>query len=645
MALCLLVGAVSGFAQTPNDLKDHGIPVPAAENRGYTVTVDGEDNRVVLIWQMDAGTRYQLVIYADTGKVLQVPVEPYAGDNAFAVWHSTRGLWYSHYGSHFYEFDPKTLTFTFGGETPSRCAMSMHEDSSGVIWASLYPNAHLVSFNPETRELVNYGQVNEETWAQYTTYMAMDEAGWVYVGIGNTLAQLVGFNPATGERRAYVPQEKREHGVGYPFVGSDGKVYATVPGWSSANVLLAGEPAPIEGTEGMQHDQLMQLLAKQEPAVGLDPIRGARSRSLRQFPDGSRITKVDLEARLLGVVDADGTAREVAFDYKTPGPELAVLYAGPDGRIYGSTAHPSRLFTYDPAKDQLVFYPAGKIAFKSLRTQGNYLFGGHYSGGVFWLVDTSKPLTLAPVPSIFGQEITYDKPEEGAADNPQNLGKFQPNVNIPRNAFAHPDGKHIMISGQPGYGYVGGGLVIYNLETKEITQLTHKDLLPDYSTMAIAALPNGDLLCGTSPRGGHGTNTMHDYATLYILDWQTKKVIWQSEPLEQMQSMQSMIQGPDGLYYCVGGDGSFLVFNGQSREVVHTASLSEYGGHTTNQAMVLGPDNKIYLGLTKALLRITPGTFEVEKLCEPPGGIQAGLGIISGRVYFGSRAHLMSFGL
>jgi len=629
MAFCLLVGSVSGFAQKPEDLKDHGVPVPASQNRGHTLAVDGEGNRVVLIWQMNGGTKYQLVIDVETGQTRQIPVEPYVGDNAFAVLHSSRDLWYSQYGSHFYEFDPKTLSFSFGGKTPSRCAMSMHEDSSGVIWAALFPNAHLVSFNPDTRELVNHGRLNEETWGQYPNSMAVDEAGWVYVGIGNTLGQLAGYNPAGGKRRAYVAQEARKHGVGRVFLGTDGKVYATAPGWSW-HVLSAGEATALEADE---------------PPVNPHPTRGSRSRVVRKFPDGSGISKLDLEMRRLVLREADGTEREVAFDYQTLGTGIAVLYAGPDGRIYGSTAHPSRLFTYDPANDQLLFYPNVKIAFKSLRTQGSYVFGGHYSGGVFWLLDTARPLTITPVPSVFGQQITVREPQEGEAGNPLQIGRFNPNVNMPRNAFAHPDGKHIMISGQPGYGYVGGGLVIYNLQTKEITELTHKDLLPDYSTMAIQTLPNGDLICGTSPRGGHGTDTVHESAALYVLDWQTKKVTWQTVPLKTLKGIQSMITGPDGLYYCIGDDGTLLVFDGQSKKVVHHAGLSQYGNHTTNQAVVRGSDDKFYLALSRALLRITPGTFEVEKLAEPPGGIEAGLGIIDGRVYFASRGHLLSIGL
>lgn len=631
VAICLLTGSVGSMAQVPEDLTDHGVPVPASQRRGATATLDGEGNRVVLVWLMNGGTKSQLVIWPDTGETRQIPVEPYSGDNPFAVLHSSRDLWYSMYGGHLYEFEPKTLSFSFACEIPARCAMSMYEDSEGIIWASLYPTAHLVSYNPETRELTDHGQVNEETWAQYTRSMAIDDAGWIYVGIGTASGQVVGLNPATGERKAYVADDKRTQGSGRVFRGTDDKVYATVPntdwGW---HVLSAGEATPIEG----------------DPPVGAAPMRtGSQGGFFRDFPDGSRVNSIDLEMRQLVIQEADGTTREVPFDYDTDGTGVAVMYAGPDDKIYGSTAHPSRLFIYEPDKDQLYFHPNVGIAFKSLRTQGQYLFGGHYSGGIFWLLDTTKPITLTPVPSIFGADISVQEADEGAEDNPKQLGRFNPNVNIPRNAFAHPDGKHIMISGQPGYGYVGGGLVIYNLETEEITELTHEDLLEGYSTMAIAALPDGNLLCGTSPRAGHGTTVVHEKAALYILDWPTKLVVWKSEPLEEISSIQNMLPGPDGLYYCIGGDGTFVVFDADSREIVHTADLSEYGRHPTNQAMVMGPEGKIYMALTGALLRITPTTFEVEPLVAPPGGIEAGLGIIDGRIYFSSGGRLMSIGL
>ena len=627
----LLLSSIAAFGQTV-EIRDHGVPVPASERRGVTATLDGEGNRVALVWLMNGGTKHQLVINVENGETKQIPVEPYSGDNPFAVLHSTRDLWYSLYGGHLYEFDPRTLSFSFTCDIPSRCAMSMYEDPQGIIWASLFPTAHLVSFDPQTHELTDHGQVNEESWAQYTRSMAIDDAGWVYVGIGTAGGQVVGFNPATGERRPYVPQDKRTEGSsGRVFRGTDGKVYGAVPntdwGW---HMLSDGAAPPIEG----------------DPPVKAAPMRtDSQGAFFREFPDGSSLGPLNLEMRTLVVREADGTERELSFDYDTDGTEAAVMCAGPDGKIYGSSAHPSRLFVYNPATEDLYFYPGEGIAFKSLRTQSQYVFGGHYSGGIFWLLDTANPITLTPVSSTYGRQITVARGEEGAENNPKNLGRFNPNVNIPRNAFAHPDGKHIMISGQPGYGHVGGGLIIYNLETEEITELKDEELLPGYSTMAIAALPSGDLLCGTSPRGGHGTTTEHTQASLYILDWQTKKVTWQSEPLEQMASMQSMLRCADGLYYCVGADGTLLVFDAEKREVVHHAALGEYGNHTTNQAMILGPDGKIHLALTRTLLRITPETFEIEVLVTPPGGIEAGLGIIDDRIYFSSRGRLQSIGL
>lgn len=634
--ILLLLSVAVVWAQPADDITDHGVPVPASATRGWTTSLDGEGNRVVLVWLMNGGTRYQLVIWPDTGEARQVPVEPYVGDNVYVTWYSTRDLWYSHFGGHLYEFDPATLTFSFAGETPRGAAMSMHEDSSGRMWAALFPGAHLVSYDPATRELVNYDPINEETWGQYPTHLAVDDAGWVYAAIGTARGQVVGMNPETGQRRAYIAEDKRTQiALSNPrmFRGTDGKVYATVPGcdWGW-HVLFEGEATALDA---------------EEPPVSphLDASGHGRGKANRTFPDGSRVTRVDLETRLLSVTEADGTERQVAFEYAAGATGVAVMRAGPDGKIYGSTAHPSRLFVYDPGNDHMVFYPNVNIAFKSLRTEGQYLFGGHYSGGFFWLMDTTKPLTFTPMTSGYGRQMPVPQAEEGAEPNPKELGRFNPNVNIPRNAFAHPDGKHIMISGQPGYGYVGGGLIIYNLETEQITELTHEDLLPGYSTMAIAALPNGDLLCGTSPRAGHGTTPAHSQAALYIMDWESKQVAWQSEPLEQMTSMQSMLAGPDGLYYCVGGDGTLLVFDADKREVVHHAALAEYGRHTTNQAMILGPDDNIYLALTGGLLRITPATFEIELLARPKAGIEAGLAILDGRIYFASGGHLMSVGL
>ena len=175
-----------------------------------------------------------------------------------------------------------------------------------------------------------------------------------------------------------------------------------------------------------------KIMAELDPPAAVDPIRGQASRSIREFPDGSKLVDLNLETKNLVVLEADGAKRSVPVSFEGSPIYVAVLCAGPDGKIYGSTAHPSRLFVYDPALDELIFYPSVKIAFKSLRVHGKHVFGGHYSDGVFWLLDTSAPITASPKASVTGRTITAATAPAGAADNPANLGAFSPVVNMPR---------------------------------------------------------------------------------------------------------------------------------------------------------------------------------------------------------------------
>ena len=64
----------------------------------------------------------------------------------------------------------------------------------------------------------------------------------------------------------------------------------------------------------------------------------------------------------------------------------------------------------------------------------------------------------------------------------------------------HPDGKHIMIGSQPGYGFMGGGLIIYSRNAANHEARPYRPP-SDYSTMGIWP-PDSNLLCGTSPQGG-----------------------------------------------------------------------------------------------------------------------------------------------
>ena len=153
---------------------DHGVATPNSSHRGIVATVDGEGRNVVLMWLLDhRGCASLLVVDLETGDSHQrtIPFHP-RSDSPFASMLSSKNRYYTHFASHFLEYDPATDEFTFFHETAPQMAMSMTEDDNGVIWAATYPQSGVVSYNPETGELRDYGQVYTQNWAQYPRSIA-----------------------------------------------------------------------------------------------------------------------------------------------------------------------------------------------------------------------------------------------------------------------------------------------------------------------------------------------------------------------------------------------------------------------------------------------------------------------------------------
>ena len=176
---------------------DHGVVSPFSTQRGIVATVDGNGRDVVLVWLFDhRGSYGLLMIDAETGKTDEFTL-PFSADYAvFSSILSSKNKFYTLFNKNFVEFDPVKRAITFRKEINHNMAMGMTEDDKGVIWAATYPNSGLVSFNPETRDLKNWGFLyQKQPWSQYQPSVAADKAGWIYFGIGNTASQIIAFNP------------------------------------------------------------------------------------------------------------------------------------------------------------------------------------------------------------------------------------------------------------------------------------------------------------------------------------------------------------------------------------------------------------------------------------------------------------------
>jgi len=605
-----------------NGYYDHGVATPISNHRGTVATVDGDGRNVVLLWLYDhRGCYGLLMIDAETGNTQQFDT-PYdwRGDGPFASVLSSRNRFYSHFGSHLLEFDPVRRAFTFHHETVPQMAMSMTEADDGVIWSGTYPNSAVASYNPETGEFRDYGNLYKQNWRQYPRSIATDDKGWVYFGIGSTAGQIIVLNPETGEATPVVPESERGKGHSPVYRDMNGKVYGqNIPGED-------GDWYELYGGDWRK--------LKAAPELNRKPII-ASSQGLfhREFPDGKRLIAADLVERQIVIEDpATGDRTVRSFDYSSEGAHIMGVATAPNNTIVGGTAFPMRFFSYDPAQDNWTRHNAlGQ--WNTVVRQNDRFFVGAYTQGLLQEWDPSREWVLT------------ERGKEGS--NPELLSECRAVINRPHDLLAHPDGKTIVMAGTPGYGHTGGGLLFWDRETEESVLLQHTDILPEHSTLSLAALPDGRLLGGSTTAAGTGGEKRAEQAELYIMDMANKKVEWHDVVFPGVQGYTDLCPGPGDLIYGFADRRTFFVFDPATRKVVHQKDYHDEYGSTTSQqgprVFVTSPEGVIYVLFNKGIATVDQSTHEITLISESPLSISGGGDYLDGRVYFYHGSHVYSY--
>ncbi|MDO8542355.1 MAG: hypothetical protein Q7S40_18100 [Opitutaceae bacterium] len=511
--------------------------------------------------------------------------------------------------------------FTFAGKTRPRMAMSMTEADDGTIWSASYPDSGLVSFNPKTREFKDHGTLNKENWLQYPRSVAVDDAGWVYVGIGSTAGQIIIFDPRSEKARALFAPPERTQGYASVYRDVDGSVYGHLAGATDSWHVFRGGAVRKIGAHARSNPKRI--------------IASSQGLFHQQFPSGRRATVCDTIERVLEVEDPNTRERKrVRFDYTSEGAHLMGIATSPDGTVCGGTAFPMRFFSYDPRRDRWINRPAyGQ--FNTVARQGDRVFFGGYTHGFLLEWDPSR--------------AWIDSDRDKADSNPLHLTECAPAINRPHHLLAHPDGKMVVLAGTPGYGYTGGGLLLWDRETKTRRLLEHSDLIPDQSTMSMVALPAGKLLGGTTTSPGTGGEKKAAQAELYLLDLPTGKVEWHAAVFPGAQTYTAMYTGSGGLVFGFVDRSRFFVFDPVRRTVVHQENAGARFGPCVSQqgprVFVSGPGDTLYAIFTKGIASVDRRTFEIQMRAESPVSINAGGDYLDGRIYFGSGSHVYSWRL
>ena len=142
-----------------NKLIDHGTPVVAEEERTAAICTKEEESRFVI-----AAKGFVLIVDLEKGTSKQVFFPLANKEYPFASF-SSGGLFYTGAGNMLLVLDPFKECFVDyqvieNGE--EIVGFSFAEDSSGMIYFTSYPHCHLLSYDVQTKSVIDYGSMHTE---------------------------------------------------------------------------------------------------------------------------------------------------------------------------------------------------------------------------------------------------------------------------------------------------------------------------------------------------------------------------------------------------------------------------------------------------------------------------------------------------
>jgi hypothetical protein len=584
--------------------KDLGVPV--REGICWSTFVGpgktGERDTIYLSFSQYNAPLSLLALNPDTGQIRQFngPLSSEMGSWGFTIDHENRIYLGSYYSAYLLRFDPKTEKWDDLGQPAGEsesfiCRITTARD--GKIWGGTYPSAKLFSYDPKTGARENFGRMDPD---QFYCYPTAGDDGLIYCAIQFEKMDIIVFDPEKKTKTSLIPPESRKPGRMSLIKGKDGKIYAKLS-TSDKWFLIEGGKKLVE--------------------VSKSDISFAQS----GLPDGRTFSLID--GSLLRIENPlTKEKKEIPLRYEAAGAYIFAVGTGPDGKIYGSSMLPLRLFVYDPQSHSLVnlgkaSYAAGEVY--SMGALDGKLYLCSYPEARLSIYDPNKPLR-------FGND------EEA---NPRDLGPMGEGLYRPRAMITGPHGK-VYIGGYPDYGLLGGAISVY--EPKRNEKRVYRHVIQNQSIASLAYIEKFDLIAGgSSIRGGTGTHAIEKEAILMLWDPKEEKKIFEVVPVPEAKTILSLAATIEGLLYGITNNEKVFVFDPERREV---KKIIDLGFKEPREiSLQLGVDQRLY-GLAKeAIFFIDPRNDQVSLVMKPPVPIYSGMAILGRKIYFGSGANLWEF--
>lgn len=573
--------------------------------RQNPIAAPGQDGRNKLYFALKTDTKI-LLLQVDPETNLQKQFNSTKGVGAWALTIGPDKKIYlgTFYDGYILSFDPqheeKGLSVVGRPVSSETYIWQLIVGKDGRLYGGTYPHAKLISYDPVTEQMQDLGSMDEDQ--QYCRYLVTGDDDWIYLGIGTENATIKAYNTHTHELQRSIPERDTQPGFAYVWEGTDGSFYGRL-GKERYYRLEDGkgteiDPSVVPGAKRVMYNETF--------VVHNSSYRGYYA--LRNILTNEILIK--------------------NFTYIADEKVIDQIYEGPHGNIYGNTASPLELFSYNSSNNQYTLW-------------GNptNVTGTIYSG-----VQLNSILYVCAYPEGYLSLFNPDEPwhfGEEPDKNPYGYGPVGPGHYRPTAMIAGLD-QRIYIGSVPDYGELGGSLGVFDPVNKEIVE-NYRNIVPSHSIFTLASdKESGLVFGGSSTRPGSGADAVTTDAHIFAYDPKTKQIVIDFIPVHGMKSIIALICYKNKVYALAGGTDEryFIVFDIKQQKIIHTMKIDQSYGSLIHKAWGVWKDGIIYGASENSIYSIDPTTYEMKKAAEAPVKITAGWAMTDSGIYFGSYGHL-----
>lgn len=465
------------------------------------------------------------------------------------------------------------------------------------LYGVTYPGCRLVRYDPATKKTEDLGKMDPTE--KYGRWIVGGKDGFMYIGLGTAKANIAVFNTKTGELREVLPKDAQVVGVPKPYIGVDGKAYATL------------------------NDRLFRIdgfAIKELPLK--EKIAPVNPNTLR---DGT-ILDLSEEGGALTIIHPKTHAKTVRqISYKGEDLQVFRVGFGPDGELYGSSILPIHFLRINARShrvEQLGDLGGGEV-YSFLLHKGRLLMGT-YSG----LAPLMSFLPGQPVkPAKDGNPLLIEYPGFDHAWRPQAM-------------IQGPDGL-VYVGATAGYGQLESPLLSWSGTPGSV--VLHDNIVHNQSVVSLAAWKSL-IVGGTTTRGGGGSHPTEKDARVFLWDTATKRKTFDFIPVPGADTITDLVTSRTGLVYGIaikGQEHSLFSFDPAKREVNSVKPLSFRS--VVYNALNVAADGTLYGLAEEGIFTIDDSTHEARLIASSPVPITGGFALRDGAVYFISNSEVYRY--